>query len=288
MTEVGESTVSGEVRATKTGLRGNLGVGGLVLTVLAFNAPLAVQAGYVPVVVGYGNGLGAPATYAAVGLLLVVFAVGLTAMARYMKSPGAFYSYITAGLGRPPGLGAAFVAFTGYTAINISSYAYAGLIGSDLVHNVFGGPELPWYLFALLNWLIASGFSLLKIDLSAKILGVAMALEIVVITVWNLAIFTDGGPQGIATESFTLSAFSSGSLPLALLFGVLCVTGFEAVAVFREEAHDPIKTIPRATYISVALLAGMYMIGAIALITAYGEGQRCRGRGGRPVRLVHG
>lgn len=253
-----------------TRLEGNLGVRDLVFTVLAYNAPLAVMAGFVPLVVGYGNGNGAPSTFIAIGILLVTFSVGLTTMSRFMKSPGAFYSYITAGIGRAPGLGGAFAAFTGYTAIAAASCAYGGILANTLIHDTLNGPDVPWWACAITIWAVASTLSLLHIDLSAKVLGVAMVCEVVLVAAWDAKVFLDGGPSGVSMSSFTPSAFTSGSVSFALLFGVLCVTGFEAVAVFREETRDPVRTVPRATYLSVGILAGMYAIGAWAYLTAFG------------------
>ncbi|MEV0735120.1 hypothetical protein AB0I51_03960 [Streptomyces sp. NPDC050549] len=74
---------------------------------LAFDAPLATLVGFIPVVIGFGNEPGAPA---AAGVILGLFAVGFPAMGRRLPDPGAFYAYITAGPGRPIGLGASFLA----------------------------------------------------------------------------------------------------------------------------------------------------------------------------------
>lgn len=57
-----------------------MGTTGLVLTVMAYLAPLSGTAGFVTLVIGYGNGLGAPLTFPAAGLVLLVFSVGYTAM----------------------------------------------------------------------------------------------------------------------------------------------------------------------------------------------------------------
>lgn len=257
--------------AAPQGLQGSLGVRDLVLTVLAYNAPLAVAGALVPLVVGAGNGVGGPLTFALVGLMLGVLAVGLTTMSRYMKSPGAFYSYISAGMGRSFGLGGAFVAFVGYMAIVVPSFAYAGLVTSTWVRDVFGGPEIHWVAFSFLLWAMTSTVSLRRIDFSARILGLAMIAEIVVVLVWDLVVLIDGGPAGIATEAFRPSSITAaGSAPLALLFAVLCVTGFEAVAVFREETRDPVRTVPRATYIAVGFLACFYAVASLTFLTSYG------------------
>ena len=252
-------------------LQGNLGVIAIVFTVLAFNAPLGVSAGFVPIVIGYGNGQGAPLTFVVVAVLLLIFSVGLTAMSRFMHSPGAFYSYIVAGLGRIPGLSGAFTAIGAYTAFIVCSFAFAGLLANAMVVNVLGGPDLPWWLWSLVIWAVSSGLSLLNIELSAKVLGIALVAEIVLVLLWSLRVFIDGGPQGVSTEPFTVDAFTSGSLSVGLLFGALCVTGFEAVAVFREETRDPIKTVPRATYASVIFMCTLYAVAAWAYLTAFGD-----------------
>ena len=67
-------------------LKGRLGVIAIVFTVLAFNAPLGVAAGFVPIVIGAGNREGAPSTFVGVALILLIFSVGLLAMSRYMTS----------------------------------------------------------------------------------------------------------------------------------------------------------------------------------------------------------
>lgn len=261
---------SASASAEPARLRGNLGVVGLVFTVLAFNAPLAVMAGFVPVVIAFGNGIGAPMAFVAIGVLLTLFAVGLTTMSKFMRSPGAFYSYIVAGIGRPLGLGSAFLAFISYLAIASCSYAFGGILVDALVQGVLNGPAVDWWVWSLLLWVVTAGFTLLDIDLSAKVLGVLMCGEVIVVIVWVLAVGVDGGPIGISVESFNPSVFLSGSISFGLLFALLSSLGFEAVAVFREETRDPVKTVPRATYLSVILLTGFYAIGAWAYITAFG------------------
>lgn len=252
-------------------LAGRLGATSVVFSVLAFNAPLGVMAGFVPLVISVGNQKGAPVTFLVVMGVLLVFSVGLTKMAQFMHSPGAFYSYIVSGLGRVPGLGGAFLAFLAYAAFAICSYAFGGLATNALVTNVFHGPDLPWWLWSVVMWIVATVLSMLNIGLSARVLGVAMVAEIVVVLVWSLKVFSTGGPAGIPVAAFTLPAFQSGSVSVALLFGFLCITGFEACAVFREETKDPVKTIPRATYASVLFMCLFYALGAFAYLTAFGD-----------------
>ena len=66
-----------------TGLRkGRLGVLGVVFFVVAAAAPLLGMTGAVPVAMLLGNQAGTPGTYLAVGLVLLVFSVGYSAMSQ--------------------------------------------------------------------------------------------------------------------------------------------------------------------------------------------------------------
>ncbi len=254
-----------------TRLRGHMGVFDIVFTVLAFNAPLSVFVGFITVIIGFGNGLGVPVTYLGAGLLMMLFAVGFTAMSRRLPNPGAFYAYITAGLGRPLGLGAAFVALVSYLFILVGGYAFGGLSWQALVRDVLGGPDLPWWLYTGLAMLVVGVLGYFRIQLSARILTVFMCFEIVAIVAYDLVVLGRGGASGVNLESFAPSNVVSGSIGLAVLFGIVCFSGFEATAVFREEARDPQRTIPRATYLAIALMAGLYALSSWALVLGIGS-----------------
>jgi amino acid transporter len=78
--------------------------------VVAAAAPLSVVAGAFPIGIAAGNGASFPAAYVVCTAVLLVFAVGFTAMSRHVPDAGAFASYIAKGLGRASGTGAAFLA----------------------------------------------------------------------------------------------------------------------------------------------------------------------------------
>ncbi|MGO7983758.1 hypothetical protein ACC691_38605, partial [Rhizobium johnstonii] len=84
-------------------LTGRLGVGSIVFLVVAAAAPLTVIGGGFPVGVLIGNGVGAPSMFAVGGVILLFFAVGLSTMSKYLAKPGAFFTYVGYGLGRPLG-----------------------------------------------------------------------------------------------------------------------------------------------------------------------------------------
>lgn len=251
-------------------LHGHMGVFDIVFTVLAFNAPLSVFVGFITVIVGYGNGLGAPVTFLGCGALMMLFAAGFTAMSRHLPNPGAFYAYITAGIGRPAGLGAAFLALVSYLFILIGGYAFGGLSLQALVHGVFNGPDIKWYYYTLVVMGFVGVLGYFRIALSARILMICMCCEVVVMLAYDAVTFGQGGKSGINFDSFTPTHINSGSVGLAILFGIVCFSGFEATAVFREEAKDPKRTVPRATYVAILFLAGMYALTSWVMILGIG------------------
>ena len=65
---------------------------------------------------------GFPIAFIIVALLLALFAVGYVAMSRHVTNAGAFYTYVTHGLGKPVGVAAAWVALLAYSALQIGLY----------------------------------------------------------------------------------------------------------------------------------------------------------------------
>lgn len=253
-------------------LHGKLGPVGVVFMVVAAAAPLTVIGGNMPLAMGLGNGAGAPVGFLIAAAVLLVFSVGFVAMTPYVPEAGAFFSYVTLGLGNRPGSGIAAVALIAYTAIQVGIYGYIGWAIGDTVR-FYGGPQIPWpaYSFVILAIVALLGYR--HIDLSAKVLGVALVLEISVVVVLDLVIVAKPGPAGVTFASFSPGVFTHGALGIAVLFALTGFIGFEATAVFRDEARNPERTIPRATYAAVLLIGGFYAITCWAFVVAIGPDQ---------------
>ncbi|GHE88865.1 amino acid transporter [Amycolatopsis deserti] len=261
------SAASGESVAAPQ-LEGKLGTGGLLLTVLAFNAPIGIMAGLMPVVIVIGLGPATPFVYLGTMVLMLLFAAGLVAMARHMSQPGAFYSYITHAMGRTAGLGAGFAALATYVILAAGTYVFMGIVMNTISTGLLHGPDLPWWAWTLLAWSVVSALSLFNIDISTKVLGVLLVIEVAIVLVWDLRVFVDGGPQGRGLD--LAAGAGNGSWGLALLFAIACMTGFESVQVFRSETRDPDRTVPRATYLVIIILAGFYALNSWAYLTGFG------------------
>ena len=251
-------------------LSGNLGTFDIVFTVLAYNAPLTVVMGFLALIVSLGNGLGAPITFLIAGGLMLLLAVGFTTMSKHVPNAGAFYAYVTAGLGKELGFGSALMAILAYAFMMVGIYLYAGMIYSNLVMQIFNSAPYVWWAYSLALLAIVSMLGYLRITLSAKLLTIALVCEVVMVLCWQVAVVSAKGPVGMSPSWMTLDAVTSGSLGIGLLLGVTSFAGFEATAVFREEARNPSVTIPRATYSAVILLSMLFASSAYAYICGFG------------------
>lgn len=248
-----------------------MGIGELVMSVLAFSAPLTTVAGFIPVLLVY-SGPTAPAIYLVVTALLLVFSVGFVAMSRTVPNPGGFYAFVTAGLGRSAGLGAAFLAAFGYIAIGFFGPSLFAVTLKAFLEPM-GFPNIPWYAYGLVMIAITTALAFRRIDLSAKFLVVVMVLEIIAVVIFNVAAFIHGGPADGGGAGFALPSMSDSGLGLAILFVLGNFLGFEATVIYREEAKDPEKTIPRAVYIAVASIGIFYAVAAWAFVVYFGAGK---------------
>lgn len=251
-------------------LRGSLGAPAIVFMVVAAAAPLTVIAGVVPIGFAYGNGAGFPAMFAVVGILLLLFAVGFTTMTRRVPKPGAFFTYIAHGLGRPAGLGAAYAAILCYSAIELGVLGY---IGAELETTVdeYLGIDLHWAIYTALALLATAWLGARHVELSARVLAVLLTLELSIVLLISVVAVLKGGADGLDLTSFSPSTVTEGAPSLALMFAAASFIGFEATAIFRDEARDPDRTVPKATYAAVILVGLFYTFTSWAFVMAWGS-----------------
>src|SRR5262249_36076384 len=97
-----------------------VGLGGVLFLTVTGSAPISAMLFNTPIVVGYGQGVGAPAAFIFATVVLTIFSVGYVAMARKKTTAGGFYSYISHGLGRELGIGTGFGSLVAYSVFEAS------------------------------------------------------------------------------------------------------------------------------------------------------------------------
>lgn len=254
--------------ATSSGLKKNaLGVIGILFFVLSAQAPLTGIAGAMPIAIALGNGPGVPAAYAVAGLVILLFSVGFVTMGRHVVNAGAFYTYIGKGLGRITGRVSAGVALFAYCTIQAAMYGLYGATLSSLV-----APGIPWWVWVLVTMAIVQGLGAAGIEIGARVLAVFVLAEFSILLLFGLVtLVSGGGPEGLGlTGSFSPSALLQGAPGVALMFAVASMFGFEATAIYGEEAREPHRSVPRATYLAVVVVTGFFAFTSWMLVSAHG------------------
>lgn len=245
-----------------------LGVGSLVFMIIAASAPLTVLAGGVPSSFGVTGVLGVPLGYLVLGGVLALFAVGYGAMSASIHNAGAFYAYITAGLGVRQGIGASILALVSYNAMQVGLYGLFGFSLSSAL-SALVGLDLPWFVSAVIGWVIVGAMGMSRVDLSAKAIAVLVALEFLVVAIVDVLSLVVA-PESVSTAALQPSAMLVPGIGAMLAFGVAAFMGFESGAVYAEETRDPQRSVSRATFIAVSIIAVFYAFSSWALSVGIG------------------
>ncbi|UGS38485.1 APC family permease [Capillimicrobium parvum] len=249
--------------------RGALHARHIGFMVVAAAAPMAVVVAIMPIAFFLGNGVGTPGMFLVAALVLALFSVGYVRMIPYVRNAGAFYAYIVHGLGRPTGLVAAYVAAVCYNALAAATCGGLAFFAADTANRLFG-IDLRWQVWAAIAIAIVAFLGYRRITLTARVLGVALACEVVILLVLDVAILIDNGPSAFSLQSFAPGNVFGGVVGVAIIYAFSSYLGFEGTAIYAEEAADPKRTVPRATYAAVAVVGAFYVLTSWALLAGPG------------------
>ncbi|MDI3330182.1 MAG: APC family permease [Micrococcus sp.] len=245
-----------------------IGVPALVFMIIAASAPLTVMAGGVPSNFAVTSLVGIPLSFVVLGVVLLLFSIGYAAMSRHVHNAGAFYAYIAKGLGKPVGVGASLVAVVSYNCMQIGIAGMFGFALSSFLEGV-AGISLPWWACALIAWVAVGVMGINRVDLSAKVLGVVVAAEFLVVIVFDVLSF-GVAPEGVTADGLVPDQLFTAGVGAALAFSIAAFMGFESGAIYNEEVKDPRRTAGVATLIAISVIALFYGFSSWTMVI--GEG----------------
>jgi amino acid transporter len=251
-----------------------LGLPPVLFFIMSAAAPLTVIIGVIPTAYAITGVRGIPAAFIAIGIVLAIFAVGYVAMARHISNAGAFYAYITRGLGRPAGVGASLVALVAYNALQVGLYGAFGFFLSGALHdgtffNVTA--NVAWYWIALAAWGLVAILGVLRIDLSGIILAILLVAEVIVAGVLAVSDIIHPAGNHLTFDTLAPTELVKSGIGAGFVIAVLGFVGFESAAVFSEEAKRPRRTIPLATFFGIFLIALLYATSSWGMSVATGS-----------------
>jgi amino acid transporter len=254
--------------------KGAVGLGGVLFLTVTGSAPISAMLFNTPIIVGYGQGVGAPAAFLFATVVLVVFSVAYVAMARKKTTAGGFYSYISHGLGRELGIGTGFGAVVAYSVFEASLCGgFAYFLGLKL--NSFG-VHISWPWLALAMVVIISLLTFFDVRLSSTLLAIGLISEILILLIFDVYLFSKGHTNWSAINP--VNAFKgfpasgkllAGAVGIGLFFAFWSWVGFEMAPNYGEESRDPKRIVPRALYISVIGLGVFYVVTSWAPLGGY-------------------
>jgi amino acid transporter len=259
-----------------------IGLMGVIFVAVTGAAPISAMLFNVPISVGYGDGLGTPAAFGIAAVVLTIFSVGYVAMAKHIRAAGGFYSFISHGLGRDLGLITGICGSIAYSLFEVSllgGFAYF----ANQNFNTWFSWDIPWPIFAFAAAIVISIFCWFDVELSVRVLGIALIGEVIILTIFDiLVIGQGGGSSGLAWSSLNpVNAFNDasgvgtggtalvGAAGVGIFFAFWSWVGFEAAPNYAEESKDPVRNVPRATLISVIGLGVVYTITSFAFVSAF-------------------
>ena len=254
--------------------RNAIGLPGVLFLTVTGSAPISAMLFNTPLVVGFGNGIGAPAAFLFATVILTIFSVGYVEMSKKKTAAGGFYSYISQGLGRELGLGTGFAAVVAYSVFEASLCGgFAYFLGLKLSS---AGVNIQWPWLALFMVVLISAITYFDISLSAKVLGVLLVGEFVFLLLFDGFMLVRGvsldaiNPihafQGFAAPGPKLAAGAAG---IGLFFAFWSWVGFEMAPNYGEESRNPKRIVPIAMYVSVIGLGVFYTITSWASLAGY-------------------
>src|SRR6266700_6259236 len=160
-----------------------VGLGGVLFLTVTGSAPISAMLFNTPIVVGSGEGVGAPAAFLFATVVLTIFSVGYVAMARVKTTAGGFYSYISYGLGREVGIGAGYGSVLAYSVFEASlAGGFAFFLNAKLADF---GVHVSWPWLALAMVLLISILSYFDVRLSTIVLAAALISEVVMLVIFD-------------------------------------------------------------------------------------------------------
>jgi amino acid transporter len=249
--------------------RRRLGVAHLVFFTVAASAPLTVLGGGVTTTFAVTGIPGVPLSFLALAVALGLFAVGYAAMSRHVANAGAFYSYLTQGLGRTWAVAGSFVALLSYNAIQIGLYGLFGVSLGDFFSSKLG-INLPWWVWGLAALVAVGALGVARVDLNARVLAVFLTLECIAVAIYDIGAFTHPAGDAVSTVALQPSQLFQPGIGAVFAFGVAAFIGFESGALYSEECVDPRRTVARATYTAVAFTGLFYALSSWAMTVTIG------------------
>ncbi|MDA3920554.1 MAG: APC family permease [Salinisphaera sp.] len=245
-------------------LERSLGMGSVVLTGVAYMAPMIVLGTFG--VVAQASAGTVPTAYVITLIAMLFTAYSYGRMAYAYPVSGSAYTYVGKGIGPRIGFIAGWLILLDYFFLPLVIW----LIGAAYLSAEF--PSVPMGVWIVAYIAITTALNIIGIKVATKVNFVLMAFQLLVLIFFVLLSFAhfftaDTGATlltPLINNHTTVAALSAGAALAAYSF-----IGFDAVTTLTEETKDPKRTIPRAVMITALIGGVVFIISAYAVELAH-------------------
>jgi amino acid transporter len=240
----------------------------LVITLAVTGAaPLTVVAGGATSGWSTTKILAIPIGYVAIVVPLWMFTNGLSRMSRLIESPGAFYTYVTQGLGRIWGTVAGGVALQAYNALQIGLTAGFGVVLSEYLKARYD-THVPWLVISAAGCSAVGVLGLLKIKWVGRLLAVLLYAEVLITVYYAVVMFAHPAGGRVSTAALNPAALISPQGAALLVIAITGYVGFEMTAIYSRETRNPARNVPLAMAGALGISVLLYFGCAFAMAVA--------------------
>jgi amino acid transporter len=215
-------------------------------------------------------GIAAPLTIIVAGIAIALLGNTLAQFSRAQPSTGGFITFVGKTFGGTSAVTTALLCGIGYIVAISSVLAICGGFLSITLNYYFKW-NVPWGILSVILVAGAVVMMVRGVAVSTKLAGLFFAFELLVLVVVSVAALIKNGGHLSFTPfepSHILNGFSglAAGFPLAIYLFI----GWENSAALAEETANPRREVPRAVFLSVALMLVSYVLFSYATISDFG------------------
>ena len=214
-------------------------------------------------------GVAAPLTIIVAGIAIALLGNTLSQFSRVHPSTGGFISYVGKTFGGTSAVTTALLCGAGYIIAISSVLAICGGYLSIVLQYYFK-VDIPWVLFSVVFTVGAIFMMVRGVGVSTKLAGLFFGFEMLVLIVVSVAALIKNGGH-LSAVPFEPSHITNGFSGLAAGFplAVYLFIGWENSAALAEETSNPRRNVPRAVFLSIALMLVGYVLYSYATATGF-------------------
>lgn len=205
--------------------------------------------------------------------LLAILTLGNT-MAEFSKkipSSGSFINFIAQTFGFKLATASALTLVIGYIIAISGVIAVLGGWVTTMLQR-YSNLNINWMIFVVIGSIIITFLTIRGIKVSTHSAIIFFAFEAVVLIVLSAIIIIQGGDSGLSLAPFNPANVTGGMKGLALGFPlvVFLFVGWENSGALAEETADPRKNVPKAIFVSIFIIAFIYILSSYTSVIGYG------------------